>query len=189
MMEGLWYSANAPHQFEDSIDCTLKQVREYTKDKTNIKWIVLVFQNALQCACVFYLDGNDTSQTAALSNDSAKKWFKFFGNENAKAPRSFLAAPKELFARCREQNKRELSQFSESVERLINLRNNFSHFYPNTLSVELSGFIKILLDTIQAIETIAKMPRMYRHRFPPERLNQVIEQIGQIRHVLEELET
>ena len=140
-MEGL-YKTDAAHQFQDSIEFLLKQTTEYLDNPTNIKWIVIAFQNALQCTCVFYLDGNDTTQTAALRTKSAKKWFDWIRDNDKEKPKSFLASPNELFKRCLKKDERALSPLAVSTQRLINLRNNFAHFYPTSLLVELSGFKK-----------------------------------------------
>ncbi len=174
----LWYQTDCNHQFEDAIDFACDQTTKYIANRKDIKWVTIAYLNALQCACIFYLDSNDTTETATLTDKSAGNWLKWFrSSPRNNFPRSYLARPQELFDRCKQQSRADLSEFDDSVKWIIKYRNQFIHFYPTALSIELSGFPKTLIEIIQAIETITKLPRMYNHRFDNGRFNKIISRI------------
>lgn len=186
-MEDAWYHTDANHQFEESIEFALLQTKEFASSGKNVKWVTLASQNALQCACVFYLDGNDTTQTAAYSKSAAKKWFNWFNDRSISRPKSRLAAPKELFERCSIKNK-NLLKYEDDIFYIINLRNQFTHFYPISLSVDLINLPETLNSLICAVEEISQMPRFYSHRFDRPRLKAVTANIKEIKIIISKLE-
>ena len=177
----LWFRGDIYTELEDAIKFSNIQIDDYLSNLTSIKWITIGSINALQCACVFFLDGNDTTQTATLATRSRKKWFEWFDNTRLDAeidfPKSFLANPRELFERVKESGDSEDLIDEYSFRRLINIRNQFTHFYPDSISIELSGYPKILLGTWDAILKICKMPRMHQHRYPEDKFKTLISSI------------
>ncbi len=177
----LWFRGNIYTELEDAIKFSNVQMDDYLSNLTSIKWITIGSINALQCACVFFLDGNDTTQTATLRSEYRKKWFEWFDNTRLNAeidfPKSSLASPKELYERVNEAGESENLIDEYSLRMLINIRNQFAHFYPNSISIELSGYPKILLGTWDAILKICKMPRMYQHRYPEDKFKTLVSSI------------
>ncbi len=189
-MEKQRFRGNIYTELEDAVKFRNAQIDDCLNNRTAIKWITIGSVNALQCACIFFLDGNDTTQTATLSPRSRKLQLEWFDEtrlgEEIVLPESHLATPKELLRRVQAEYGSEVID-EYSFRRLISIRNQFTHFYPTDISIELSGYPKILLDAWTAILKICEMSRMYQHRYPKEKFKILVSSIKAILEKIQQL--
>lgn len=107
-----------------------------------------------------------------------------------RSPRSYLAKPDDLFDRLYSENLRieqgcgaviSISDSQKwSFRRLSELRNQFIHFTPKGWSIELSGLPRIVGDSFDVIELIARDNYPFRHleRKAREELGRLVTEVG-----------
>lgn len=161
------------------------------------KWGALALHSALQGAMVCHLNGS--ANVGFLSEKSAKEWFAWdekdrageipwiiddepdeFGfrtrrltDQGIKRPTTYMAAPRELFKRLSDENKRIEGGVGAVINvtdgqkwafnRLSELRDEFTHFKPKGWHIEISGFPSIVAEIGALILSIAKDDYPFRH--------------------------
>jgi hypothetical protein len=153
---------------------SLKLIRvsaqECRDDVQSWKWIVVGAHSSLQAAIVFHLSfGNDL---IVAKPAHAKKWLaahRGSGNYPDMHMDFFL----ELYRKAKSEQilgfrlVTEESQ-DQSVERLLELRNEFVHFMPKGWSIELAMLPGICLDSLAVIGALAQGPLGSRWEDDPQ---------------------
>lgn len=125
------------------------------------RWVVLALHNAAQGLMVLALRGSDGLQP--LRNDIAAKWLTAH-REGGPYPVEKLDAFLNLYKKV-QSDKMRYSVHSKNVvappaqgrsmRKLNALRNEFVHFSPKSLSLEVSGLPQICLDCLALVEFLA----------------------------------
>ena len=158
------------------------------------KWVVLSMHSALQGAMVCHLSGS--TRIGALKAKCAKAWRtwlnegKYTGDEEP--PSSFVASAPELLKRlagssprfghdCGQVIKITEAQ-SKSFKSLHELRNQFTHFHPQSWIIETALIRESLSGALEILEAIAKDPWPFQHMSESERaaLDSGIREIGKL---------
>jgi len=171
-----WLKTNEIEEFIDALEHTARQAARVREDVRAWKWLIIALHSALQGACVCALRGHDTAGVTMLTKKSCKEirhWLHVESRKNpcAPMPPERLASLKELFARVRDRDllpaPHTLCATAEAVadiDKLNRLRNDFIHFVPRGLSLELSGMPRIVGYAAEAIEHLAVAQPSFWHR-------------------------
>lgn len=139
-----------------SLDMVCEQLPRVVDDLHRWKWVVISMHNALQGCMVLSLRG---SNSLDIRPDKDKiKWLAAFKKKDGCFPKFFLDDFLKLYAKI--QNPELMKRFADSrpfepkethadsVEMLTYLRNRFIHYFPSSLSLEVSGLPAMLSDCI-----------------------------------------
>jgi len=178
----VWLRTNEIEEFIDALEHTAR-LAGLVRDNVRVwKWLIIALHSALQGACVCALRGHDTAGVTMLTKKSWKEvwhWLDVESRKNPRAPQPSerLASLKELFARVRDPNLLPAphtlyasAEAVDDIDRLNRLRNDFIHFVPRGLSLELSGMPRIVRHAADAIEHLAvAQPSFWHHLRQPDR--------------------
>ena len=183
--------------------CALEYCAELTaslKDKTmSWKWLIIALHNALQGACVCALRGKDTTGISVLTKNSGKKMWQWLcvdsrKNPTPSMPEERLAAMTQLYKRA--SNPKYLpephtlppnSLRGKDVRRLNQLRNDFIHFVPKGLSLEISGMPRIVGNCCDAIEHLAIKHPTFQHQLTDQQQKRIQTALTNLRKNVEAL--
>ncbi len=133
------------------------------------KWALIALHLCIQGALVCALSG--TNGLGAMNHSSARKWNEWYEKRrkerNLPPPEEKLADTRTLFKRAQRSdymhefggNSVAITQSeADSFERLMELRNAFSHFSRKGWSIELLGLPQISLETMSVVERLCRHP-------------------------------
>ena len=172
----VWLRTDEIEEFIDALEHSAKLAEQLPVDLKNWKWIIISLHSALQGACVCALRGRDTAGVTMLTKKSWKEVWHHLDvesrkNPNAKMPAERLARLLDLFKRVRDpallpppHTLTADNGAIKDIEKLNALRNDFIHFVPKGLSLELSGMPRIVRNVTEAIEHLAvSHPTFWHH--------------------------
>ena len=193
----VWFRTDTFIEISDSLRFTEMMLARFPDDLASFKWVVLGSVLVLQGACIFQLDGHDTTLTSTLSDHSRKKIIEHLHNPTGKIfPNERLATPSELLSRVKQPHQTS-NDFSSSwdsddvanCEHLIMLRNEFIHFLPQGWSHCLVGFPASLSSCWKIVHVLLSSPIEYRHRVPEGLLQEMLARVDTVRVRIAELES
>lgn len=178
----VWLRTNEIEEFIDVLEHAAWLAGRVGEDVRTWKWLIIALHSALQGACVCALRGHDTAGVSMLTKKSWREVWHWLDVESRKTPGApkppeRLASLKELFARVRDSDllpaPHTLCASAGAVadiDKLNRLRNDFIHFVPHGLSLELSGMPRIVGHAAEAIEHLAvAQPSFWHHLRQPDR--------------------
>lgn len=181
-MSESWLETNEIEEFIDALEHSAQLATQVKKDAKAWKWLIIALHLSLQGACVCALRGQDTAGVMILTKKSWKEmwyWLDVESRRNpcAPMPTERLANIKELFARVRNPSLlpaphtlRASPGMVSDIDKLNRLRNDFIHFIPRGLSLELCGLPRIVGNAADAIEHLAvEQPAFWHHLKQPSR--------------------
>jgi len=125
-----------------------------SKDIYNYKWCIYAAHNACQALMVLYVKESN-GLGAFIEKD--KKEFSDCIEKNKPFPsrEEFLAPFRELYNRAiNKNNKANINNHKEYLEKLNQLRNGFMHFKHDGASIKSSGIPTILLHSVEFSEAL-----------------------------------
>lgn len=173
----VWLRTNEIEEFIDALEHTARLAGQVNGDVKVWKWLIIALHSALQGACVCALRGHDTAGITVFTKKSWKEVWRWLDVESRKnspppMPAERPASLKELFVRVRDPQLLPAPHtYSASVDavadidKLNRLRNDFIHFVPRGLSLELSGMPRIVTHAAEAIEHLAVLHPSFWHHF------------------------
>jgi hypothetical protein len=175
-----YFETDELNELKDSIQFSYARIKEYLDTCGHIKWPVIATANSLQCACVFFIDGNDTSGLETLSQANRNKWLKTYrAGKGTVPPSPFLATPAALYEKAL-----NIQNLPYHTRKLFELRNDFIHFTPGSMSIEISELIHILSNSWDDICEILNKPREQEHRYDTKDIKYVCETSKKIKSLL-----
>ncbi|WP_018998112.1 hypothetical protein [Hirschia maritima] len=167
-----WFRTDSYIELHDAIEFTHEHISRFPNDSASVRWAIIGSVLALQSACIYQLDGHDSTGTSVLDNKSQMKvcdWHNSDWSENY--PKKRLASSKDLLERV-QKTKETTTDFSQSWTNedhkncfyLIDLRNEFIHFIPQGWSHALNGLPAQLLSCWSIIDLLISSPILYQHR-------------------------
>jgi hypothetical protein len=123
------------------------------------KWTIIAAHSALQGAMVCAL--NDTTGTSVLTHKSAEKMLDFLQQRDHSAgdyPNEWLADFKLLVEKCSDFLQLTPAQ-GRDIDRLHELRKQFTHFVPKGWSIERAGLPRIVGTALDLVEHLMKQSR------------------------------
>ncbi len=166
--------------FISSMRMTIHSLDQIPNDPTFWKWVVLGIHSALQGALVCHLSG--TADLGALKDGKVfRKYLAWLRDEpGAKYRQPDLCNVIGLVERLQNSEKRkesagevfELTLEEESaIKRLHKLRIGFTHYPPQSWSIEIDYFKKIILPALNVIKKISEDPWPFRHADEDQKRN------------------
>jgi hypothetical protein len=172
---GNWLRTNELEEFIGALEFTASILPSTVNDPARWKWAIIALHNTLQGVCVCALRGADTSGVSVLDKTSGAAMWQWLDVESRKP--QYPPPPEEKLAKTLELYKRAgKKQYldnplppnparDEDVRRLNSLRNEFIHFVPKGLSIELSGMPDIVCSACFCIEHLAMHFPTFDHHF------------------------
>lgn len=156
-MSETWIQVDEAQDVAASIRHALRSAQFVGDDPHAWKWVVLALHSALQGACVCHLT-ETASPLGAVNKKNEREWLEYFessrSDPKAPEPNTHLMALPELLKKCRKPGSAggpcgsTAIQISDSeLEWLTRfhsrIRNQFTHFEPQTWILEVSGIPSI----------------------------------------------
>ena len=191
--DGAWLRTNEIEEFIDALQHCAELASGLALNTRRWKWIIIAIHNALQGACTCALRGIDTAGINIRSTANAKA---FFGRLNLTPekrkvrpePSEYLANLMTLYERIQqvqfipEPHCLRVTEFmSRDVRQLNDIRNEFIHFMPKGLSLELSGMTRIVRTCCNVIEHLAVNKPTFWHHLDDRRVDQIQESLQKLR--------
>ncbi|WP_134681903.1 hypothetical protein [Paracoccus ravus] len=177
MVNGVWYETDTPSDVLDSLVETARQLDRVKGDVAAWKWAILSMFGAVSGALVCHLSGS--TQTGALATRSQTKTLAALEVRDGSAviPDPYLASPLDLLRRSLSRRNRESPAVRICVsfrkrtafKRLLVFRNDFTHFKPQSWSIECSGLPTIFQDVGAIICQISQDGWSFRHMTDAQR--------------------
>jgi hypothetical protein len=178
----LWRRSDEALEAVLSLEMVCEQLPKAATNPDYWKWVVIALHNALQGYMVLALKGPDGLNV--LNKESAKEWKAACKSGSRYAPERWQARFLKLYERIQEGTEareeegrldfgdlkpesgsmmmymdsrpfRPVGTQDESVTMLNYVRNEFIHFLPQGLSVEVSGLPRVVADCIDIISFLA----------------------------------
>ena len=190
---GLWLRTDEIDEFIDALQHCAELTSAVCSEVRRWKWIILAMHSAVQGVCTCALRGVDTAGISALTNDSAKAVWHWLDVESRKEtpgpmPCVRLASMVDLYRRARktkflsEPHRLESTeQMTRDILRLNHLRNDFIHFVPQGLSLEVSGMPRIITHCCDVIEHLAVTHPTFGHHLDEARTRSIKDALLKLR--------
>jgi uncharacterized protein (DUF4415 family) len=161
-------------------------------DSSNWKWLILAIHNAVQCACVCALRGEDTIGLTMLTPKSGRKKLNIIEGSRTGAKAQYsddrLDEMLKLYEKVSgpdslnpQQRLPRLAKRDKDITRLNEFRNKFVHFVPGGWSIELSGMPRIMEHACQVIEHLALKHSTFWHHLDEARRNRIANALQHLR--------
>jgi hypothetical protein len=170
-----WLRTNELEEFIGALEFAAEIIPSVANDPARWKWVIIALHNALQGVCVCALRGADTSGISVLDKDSGAAMWHWLNvdsrePEHPPPPKEKLAKTLELYKRTKKDEYLDNPLPSnaardEDIRRLNSLRNEFIHFVPKGLSIELSGMPRIVRSVCFCVEHMAVNFPTFEHHF------------------------
>ncbi|NBN62251.1 hypothetical protein [Pannonibacter tanglangensis] len=156
-MSETWIEVDEAQDVAASIRHALRSAQFVGEDPYAWKWVVLALHSALQGACVCHLT-ETASPLGAVKKKNRREWLEYYklsrSDPTATEPKTHLMTLPELLKECRKLGSAggpcgsTAIQISDSeLEWLTrfhrHIRNQFTHFEPQTWILEVSGIPSI----------------------------------------------
>ena len=141
-----------------ALEMTSEQLSQVIEDSHRWVWAIISLQMSLQGFMILAL--RNTNSLNVIRDDDAKKWMRAYDNHKP-LPVVKLDYFPNLYKKIKSEtilinvySKVFYSRDSHdsSVKRLNELRNEFIHFVPSHLSLEISGLPRIFKDCLEIIK-------------------------------------
>ena len=157
-----WLRTNEAVETVTSLQMVCEQLPKVVDDLHRWKWVIISLHNALQCM----VQASRGSDRLDVTTDKGKrKWLAPFKSNSGCFPKLYMdnflhlyektQVPQLMKRYAQSQTFKPKGTQTESVERLNELRNKFIHFFPKSLSLEVSGLPAIVQDCIHIIDFLA----------------------------------
>ena len=171
-----WFETNKLIELLSAAEFTDQMVAQID-DAHDWRWAIIGMAFLLNGSCVSALHSTHTASVAYYNKAWMKKWQQYQNDHSGLTEppsRSKIASTKELLKRCKSRE-----YFSNSIQfeipekayqdckRLIDFRDEFTHFRPKLWSIETSGFSRILRNACLTSESLIKiLPNLPRNCDP-----------------------
>ena len=146
------------------------------------KWAIISAHSALQGAMVCAL--NDTSGVSVLDKQSAREMREWFDKKTATPPKEKLAHFNTLLRRCCESKGQPLALSQAQLKDIKVLhdhfRNSFTHFVPQSWSIEKTGLPRIVGAAVDVTERLMAYPNVV-HKLNGNKKHRLASYLGAIR--------
>jgi hypothetical protein len=143
-----------------ALEMTVEQLRKVLDDPYRWKWVILAAHNALHSFLVAAISGSDL--LGAMTEKYAAHWRERYERGVRPTMAERLADFPELLRRAEglkgyvdSSPLRPSDEERASAERLNRWRSDFIHYKPGSMSIEVSGFPKIIGDALSLAEHLA----------------------------------
>jgi hypothetical protein len=154
-----WLRTNEKQEFISSIRMIVGSLVSVSNGLEHWKWVVIALHNSMQGAMVMALRGGNNlrimpqklAMRCLAANDAGHPW-----------PDERLDTFSKLYEKVKDQETMNMfitsralpeeEELKTSIKVLLKLRNQFIHFVPQGLSIELSGMPKICVTVLRAIQ-------------------------------------
>ena len=164
----IWYRTDIFEELNEAIKFSEAYLKRLTELHLDFRWCVIGSTMALQSALIYQLYGHDTSGTASLTKKSAQKSLEAISTQSfVNFPTQRLETPKLLLKKITSTTdfkNRWDSLDIENCETIINFRNEFIHYLPQSWSIELSGAPALFTSCWTIIADLLQAPILYAHR-------------------------
>jgi hypothetical protein len=175
-VDGIWLRTDEIDEFIDALQHCAELISTVGIDVRRWKWVILAMHSAVQGVCTCALRGADTAGISVLTKDSGKAVWNWLDVESrmetpGPMPNERLASMVDLYRRIRKakflsepHRLKATEQMTRDILRLNHLRNDFIHFVPKGLSLEVSGMPRIITNCCDVIEHLAVThPTFWHH--------------------------
>jgi len=158
-----WLRTDESQESMVSLEMVCEQLSRVRDDPHSWKWVIVALHNALQGYMVMALQGSNYLNI--FNKDGSKKWLAYYSQKTGDYPELYVDSFLNLYKKIK--NSGLMSRYvhsrpfkptgtqTESVMILKELRNDFIHYFPGSLSLEVSGFPKMVQDCIDIIAFLA----------------------------------
>jgi hypothetical protein len=170
-----WLQTDELEEFIGALRFAAELVPSVVDDPVRWKWVIIALHNALQGVCVCALRGADPTGISVLDRVSGAAmwhWLDVVSREpeHPPPPEEKLAKTLELYKRVKTKqyldNPLPLDTARDAnIRRLNFLRNEFIHFVPKGLSIEMSGMPLIVESVCFSVEHLAISFPTFGHHF------------------------
>lgn len=160
-MKEIWLRTDETEQAFNSLKMVAEQLSNILGDSHRWIWAIISLHLSLQGFMVLALRGTDDLNV--LKDADAIKWMKAY-KDHAPTPTAKLDFFLNLYKKIKSE-KMKIYSYSQvflpgnshdfSVARLNEFRNEFIHFVPAQLSLEITGLPKIVSDCLDIIRFLA----------------------------------
>jgi hypothetical protein len=158
-MSDVWIETDTDREGVDGLEMTVEHLSHVARgDHDRWKWVIFAVHNALTCLMCLAVEGSD--KLGAMTDDCRQAWLEAYragelGTKRRKLERmKRLASFMKLFDRV--QSDQMMRRYVDSqplqptedqtlaVRRLHRWRNDFMHYKPMSLSIEVRGYPEIV---------------------------------------------
>ena len=167
-----WFRTDIGPHFLDCLNFSRRQISLVPDNIREWPWTIIGLAALVQSACALYLDERDTMGIATLSSQKNKDGESNQGqtiqalqhNSDKKVPKPFMAPPKDLLKRVQNGNDAIVLSHKgrEDLKKLVEFRNEFTHFTPIGWSIQTAGLPRIAREAFSLVEVILEKPGLYR---------------------------
>lgn len=154
-----WLRTNEKQEFISSVRMVSESLLLTRGNLENWKWVIISIHNAMQAAMVISLRAGNNLRV--MPDKLAEKWLSAY-QEGRPLPEERMDSFGNLYSKVKNEqimgffvHSRALpatDELDRSMEKVLDLRNQFIHFLPQGLSLELSGMPAICLSILKAIK-------------------------------------
>ena len=158
-----WLRTDEYVETKDSLEMVCEQLPKVVDDLHRWKWVIISLHNALQGCMVLALMGSNSLDI--LTKKDQKKWLAAYRLQNGCFPEFYMDKFLCLYDKIKKtrlmkrfshsQTFKPKGQQTVSVKMLNRWRNEFIHFFPKNLSLEVSGLPAVVQDCIDIIDFLA----------------------------------
>jgi hypothetical protein len=150
-----WLRTDASQEAMVSLEMVCNQLTKVTDDLHAWKWVIVSLHNALQGYMVLALHSLE-----ARKSSNKEKWLAAFHGKTGNYPEPYLDSFLSLYKRIQTSEKmnpwgdrpfQPTGTQTESVEDLNYWRNDFIHYFPGNLSLEVTDGPQMVQDCIDII--------------------------------------
>jgi len=157
-----WLRTDEYEETKTSLEMVCEQLPKVVDELHKWKWVIISLHNAMQGCMVLALRGGDSLDV--MNKEDKEKWLAY-RLKSAPFPivslDKFLSLYKKIkkvkFMKRYTQSQRfkPKGTQTDSVKMLNRLRNQFIHYFPMNLSLEVSGLLAMVQDCIDIIDFLA----------------------------------
>jgi len=194
----IWLRTDEVEEFIDALERSADFLGAVASDLRLWKWAIIALHQALQGAFICALVGHHASSHAVFGKKVRKEYLRWHEEGRTSDPKwseekQPLASFLELFERIKdpdflpEPHRLDASpEIDPDDKRLNELRNDFIHFLPQGLALEVSGMPRIARHSSEIIAHLAIEKRAFR--LNDEKARQVLQALHRIGVGLAEFE-
>jgi hypothetical protein len=187
---GNWLRTNEVQEFIGALEFAAEILPSVSRRPIRWKWAIIALHNALQGACVCAIRGADTSGICVLDRTGAAAMWQWLNVDSRKSPRppppeEKLATTLELYKRVKKNGYLQNPLVADAhrdydIRKLNALRNDFIHFVPKGLSIELSGMPSIVRTVHSCVEHLAVNFPTFDHHFRPGDRKRILKALSRL---------